>query len=56
MWYFVCYNGEFVAQYKRVKSCVDFIDRKGWVEDWLTQIEIVDSKGELYNIYTGVKI
>ena len=56
MYYFVWYNGAFIAQYKSVRACLNFIDRKGLEIDYRNQLDIVDQNGDLYNVITGVKI
>lgn len=56
MYYFVWYNGAFIAQYKSVRACLNLIDRKGLKNDYRNQLDIVDQNGDLYNVITGVKI
>lgn len=56
MYYFVWYNGAFIAQYKSVRACLNFIDRKGLKNDYRNQLDVVDQNGDLYNVITGVKI
>lgn len=56
MYYFVWYNGAFIAQYKSVRACINFIDRKKLQNDYKNLLEIVDQNGDLYNVITGVKI
>lgn len=55
IWYFVYYNGVYLAQYKRLQSCINFIARKRLSNDINNDLHIVDSNGDTYNIYTGVK-
>lgn len=56
MYYFVWYNGAFIAQYKSVRACLNFIDRKGLKNDYRNQLDVVDQNGDLYNVISGVKI
>lgn len=56
MYYFVWYNGAFIAQYKSVRACINFIDRNNLQNDYWNLLEIVDQNGDLYNVITGVKI
>lgn len=56
MYYFVWYNGAFIAQYKSVRACLNFIDRKSLKNDYWNLLEIVDQNGDLYNVITGAKI
>lgn len=56
MYYFVWYNGAFIAQYKSVRACLNFIDRKGLKNDDRNQLDVVDQNGDLYNVISGVKI
>lgn len=56
MYYFVWYNGAFIAQYKSVRACLNFIDRKKLQNDYKNLLEIVDQNGDLYNVITGIKI
>ncbi len=51
--FFVEYNGKFVATYKSVTSCLNFIERKGLVNDIDTTLRVVDIHGNLYNLMSG---
>ena len=56
MWYFVEYNGAYIAQYKRLCNALKFIDRKGLKNDGRNTLWLVDSDGECYNPITGNKL
>lgn len=49
MWYWVSYNGNYIASFKSLKRCVSFIDRKKIYDDNLNKLYIVDQEGNLYN-------
>ena len=51
--FFVEYNGKFVATYKSVTACLNFIKRKGLVNDLDNTVRVVDKHGNLYNLMTG---
>lgn len=53
--FFVYYNGVYLATYKRLQSCINFIERKRLGNDCNDILRIVDSNGEEYNCYTGIK-
>lgn len=53
MWYFVEYNCNYLAMYKSVRACLNFIDRKGLQDDLDNCLTIVDSEGNEYNPITG---
>ena len=54
--FFVEYNAKFVAMYKSVKACLNFISRKGWVNDFDNMLRIFDKQGNEYNPITGEQI
>ena len=56
MKYFVSYNAKFMAEYKSVKACLNFINRKGWKNDENNMLYIVDEDGEEYDSVTGETI
>ena len=56
MYYFVWYNGAFIAQYKSVRACLNFINRKRLQNDYKNCLDIVDQNGDLYNLITSNKI
>lgn len=56
MYYFVWYNGAFIAQYKSVRACLNFINRKKLQNDYKNCLDIVDQNGDLYNVITSNKI
>jgi len=51
--FFVEYNGKFVATYKSVRACLNFISRKGYTNDLDNTVRVVDTHGNLYNLMTG---
>lgn len=53
MWYFVEYNCKYVAQYKSVQGCINYIRRKGYKDDSFNTLYIVDENGEVYNNKNG---
>jgi hypothetical protein len=55
MWYFIDYNGAYIAMYKRLCNALKFIERKGLKNDSLNSLWLVDSNGDTYNPVTGVK-
>lgn len=56
MKYFVSYNAKYMAEYKSVKACLDFINRKGYKNDEDNLLYIVDEEGEEYDTITGEPI
>jgi len=54
--FFVEYNCKFVAMYKSVKACLNFISRKGYVNDLDNTVRIFDKEGNEYNTITGKQI
>lgn len=54
--YFVEYNCKFIAMYKSVKACQNFINRKNLYSDDFNMCRIFDNEGCEFNIYTGQKI
>lgn len=53
MKYFVSYNAKFMAEYKSVKACLNFINRKGYKNDENNLLYIVDEEGNEYDVVTG---
>lgn len=53
MKYFVSYNCQFVAMYKSLKACLNYIQRKGLRDDDYNLLYIVDSEGNEYSWRTG---
>ena len=53
MRYFVEYNCKFIACYKSVLACIKFIERKGYKDDLDNSLNIIDEKGNMYNVITG---
>ena len=56
MWYFVEYNAEFIAQYKSIRACLNFIERKGLQNDADNRLRIWDKEGNQYNWVNGRKV
>ena len=52
-YYFVEYNAKFIAMYKTVKACLNFIDRKGLKSDYDNELRIFDKNGNEYNPTNG---
>lgn len=48
MFYFVDYNGKFIAVYKSLRACRNFINRKGLRDDLDNVLRVVDEKGNMY--------
>lgn len=51
--YFVEYNAQFIAMYKSIRSCLNFISRKGLKDDEDNMLRIYDECGNTYNPITG---
>ena len=51
--FFVEYNAKFIASYKTVKACLNFINKKGLQDDCDNTLRIFDKNGEMYNPVTG---
>ena len=54
--FFVEYNCKFIAMYKSVHACLNFIDRKGLKDDYDNTLRIVDNNGDMYNKISGNKL
>ena len=54
--FFVEYNCEFIASYKSVRACLNFISRKGLKDDYYNMLRIFDNNGDMYHTITGNKI
>ncbi len=54
--FFVEYNEQFVAIYTSVKACLNFISRKGYVNDLDNFVRIFDKDGNEYNVTNGTQI
>ena len=54
--FFVEYNAKFIAMYKSVKACLNFIKRKGLQDDDNNSLCIMDNNGDIYNPVNGNKI
>ena len=54
--FFVEYNCKFMAMYKSVKACLNFISRKEYVNDLDNTVRIFDKDGNEYHPITGKQI
>ena len=54
--FFVEYNCKFIASYKSVKACLNYINRKGLQDDFDNALRIVDNNGDMYNTISGNKL
>ena len=53
---FIDYNGKYIAQYKRMRAALNYINRKGLQDDMDNTLRLVDDKGNEYNPITGQSI
>ena len=51
--YFVEYNAVYIAKYKTIKSCLNFINRKKLKNDCNNVLRIWDNAGMLYDTTNG---
>lgn len=51
--YFVEYNAVYIARYKTIKSCLNFIKRKNLKNDYNNVLRIWDNTGMLYDTTNG---
>lgn len=56
MQYYVEYNSKFIAIYKTIMGCLNFIERKGLENDYNNSLRIFDQTGEEYNPINGKQI
>lgn len=54
--YFVDYNGKYIAEYKSIKACLNFIVRKGLKDDDDNMLLIWDDDRNMYNSKTGEQL
>lgn len=54
--FWVEYNCEFIASYKSVRACLNFISRKGLKDGYYNMLRIFDNNGDMYHTITGNKI
>ena len=54
--FWVYYNGNYMAEYKSVRACLNFINRKKLQDDYHNTLRIVDNNGDMYNTNSGTKI
>lgn len=55
MFYYVEYNGKYIAMYKRLSSALKFIKRKNLKNDDLNLLYLIDNKGNFYDPITGIE-
>lgn len=51
--YWVYLNGEYIADYKTLRGCLDFIERKKLEANYDNDLGIIDNEGNEYHPYTG---
>ena len=51
--FWVGYNGKYIAKYKSVRACLNFIDRKNLHNDSFNLLCIVDNLGNEYSLKNG---
>lgn len=54
--FWVEYNGKYIADYKSVKACMNFINKKGLQDNFDNTLRIFDNNGDMYNVINGNKI
>jgi hypothetical protein len=54
--FWVWYNGKYMAGYKSVRACLNFIKRKKLQDDYDNTLRIVDNNGDMYNVTNGNKL
>ena len=54
--FWVWYNGNYMAEYKSVRACLYFFNRKKLQDDYDNALQIVDDNGDMYNTISGNKI
>jgi len=54
--FWIWYNGKYMAGYKSVRACLNFINRKNLQDDYNNALQIVDNNGDCYNVINGNKI
>lgn len=55
-YFWIEYNGKYIAEYKSVRACINFISRKSLFNDCDNVLDIVDNNGDFYNVITGEKL
>lgn len=45
MKYFVEYNGKYIAEYKTLKGCINYIEKRNLKDDENNSLNIVDGNG-----------
>lgn len=55
-YFWVWVNGAYVARYKSVKACVNYIERNGLANDYENEVGIYDAIGNSYNVLHGYKM
>ena len=51
--YWVYLNGEYIADYKTLRGCLDFIERRKLEYNYDNDLGIIDNEGNEYHPYTG---
>ena len=54
--FWVWYNGNYMAGYKSVRACLNFINKKKLQDDYDNTLCIVDNNGDMYNTINGNKL
>lgn len=51
--YWVYLNGEYIAEYRTLRGCLDFIERRKLEYNYDNDLGIIDNEGNEYHPYTG---
>jgi hypothetical protein len=54
--FFVEYNAKYIAEYKSIRACLNFIKRKGLHDDCDNCLCIWDNRGVAYNSVNGKEV
>lgn len=54
--FFVEYNAKYIAEYKSIRACLNFINRKGLCDDCDNCLRIWDNRGVAYNPVNGKEV
>ena len=54
--FYVVYNAKYMARYKTIKGCLNYIKRKGWRDDSDNVLIIWDNRGIIYDSVTGKEV
>lgn len=52
-WFYVDYNGKFIAMYKTLNGALRYIQRRGLKDDLDNSLYLVDNEGDMYNPLNG---